>query len=280
MKLLENQTAVFNRTDRIEIPGQFIRPTETKAAEIIFKGLISGDWNSHIEEEQLMNAVLYVDVASILSDTRETITDCMDVFADDWEGRAVRLAPELVSGDHRVRMQVTIALPDSHKDAGRILAKSAERVIISGPDGDGTGDRSLLDVRKSEDLSDLYKLDIDSTQGPTLLVTATIPQKSWRELAEDPLFQYTVLPGIVRDVLHYLVYHPESRDTWGAPWLEYPGIKGHSIPDIEELIGVGDVIELFNAVDDYVSGATERFIDQQMLGQKLAGHYQNSKKGN
>ena len=135
MNVRDTQDAVFNRTGRIEIPVSHIR-RRVLSPGVHFDGLHQGDWSNRIDPTELASAVLYVDLRSLLLLRRECIAQPTRVFSQSWESYIFELPVELTSGEHQLKLQVTIALPADHADAGRILARSSEIILVSGPAGD------------------------------------------------------------------------------------------------------------------------------------------------
>ena len=231
-----SQDAVFNRTDRADIPVSHIR-RKVETGCVRFGGLHRGEWSEHLSASELAAAVLYVDIQSLLLLHRSQVEEVEPVFNAGWKGLQIAAPAELTSGDYRVTMQITIALRSDQPQAGRILARSSEIVLVEGPDGSGShGGPSLLKVRPAVDnIAELSKLEISEMEGPVLYVNKNISNLSWKELASDPMFKFSVFSGCVREILCYLVFNPESCGTWGAAWLALDGIKGREVVEIDGL---------------------------------------------
>jgi hypothetical protein len=184
------------------------------------------------------------------------------VFATSWEGIVVDLPVELTSGEHQLKLQITIALPTDHADAGRILARSSEIILVSGPEGaDGQGS-SLLPVRPApDDLPELSRLQIDEMEGPVLYVNTRIAGVSWRDLASDAKFKYGIFPNCVREILCYLVMTPETRSTWGAAWLALDGIRGLDLPEVDGL----PPRDAWQQMNDFADRGCEGLLEQADL---------------
>lgn len=258
------QNAVFNRTKRIDIPVSFV-DRGVEPGRIRFNGLHHGEWSSQLYSQELREAVLYVDIRSMLLLKRVTVSDPPQSFDSSWEGCSIEVPHELTNNDYRVRMQITIAFPPNHTDGGKIVARSSEIVIVNGPDQhEGTGS-SLLPVSPStDDIPELCRLAISESEGPVLYVNARIAGISWKELASDPKFKLSVFPGCVRDILRFLVFNPGCHSTWGAPWLELDGIRGRDIPDLDS-----NPQNVWKDLNDYVNSASEGLMEQLQLGTRL-----------
>jgi hypothetical protein len=261
-----HQDAVFNRTGRVEIPASHIR-RHVGIARIQFQGLHRGSWSKSLDEEELAAAILYVDIQSLLLTQRTRIETPIQVFEAAWGGIAVDVPNELTNGDHRVKLQITIALPSDHPQAGRILARSSEIVIVEGPDDGGGPGPSLLKVRPSPDeMQDLSRLEISEPEGPVLYVNAGIPGLSWKELASDPKFKHAIFSNCVREVLRHLIMNPESRSSWGAAWLSLDGIRGNDLPDVDDL----SAQEAWREAYDVAETICEHFLEHVELTRRFA----------
>ena len=231
-----SQDAVFNRTDRADIPVSHVRRRKVETGCVWFGGLHRGEWSEHLPPAELSAAVLFVDIQSLLLLQRSQVEKVDPVFNAAWDGLRIEVPAELTGGDYRVTMQITISLPFDHPQAGRILARSSQIVLVEGPDGPGSErGPSLLRVAPAVDeLPDLSRLEISETEGPVLYVNKDIPDLSWKELASDPMFKFSVFSGCVREILRYLVFNPECCGTWGAAWLALDGIKGRELPEVDD----------------------------------------------
>jgi len=170
MTLANQQNAVFNRTKRIEIPSSFVERS-VDSGRILFKCLRRGAWSELIEPQALADAVLYIDIHSLLLWKRETISDPRQVFEPGWKGCSVDVPKELTNNDHRVRLQITIAFPSNHEDAGRIIARTDELIVVEGPDQPGGSTGSLLPVSPTIDhIPELARLAISESDGKIFAV--------------------------------------------------------------------------------------------------------------
>lgn len=266
MKVADQQNAVFNRTERIDIPDSFI-DRDIEPGCIRLKRLRHGEWSSLIDPQHLVESVLHVDVLSLLLWKRSTVLDPNVCFEPAWGGCPMEVPSELTSNDYRVRMQITIAFPKGHADAGRIVARSSEIVVQQGPDQSGGTGGSLLPVSPAtDDIPELSRLAISENGGPVLCVNAAIAGISWKDLASDPKFKLAIFPDCVKEVLRYLVFNPGCRSTWGASWLDLDGIRGRDIPEIDVL----NPQEAWKDICDYVDAACEGFMEQLQLGNRLS----------
>jgi hypothetical protein len=261
MNVNSTQNDVFNRTGRLEIPNSHVR--RHVDGQIAFNGLHEGEWSSKIAPSDLDASVLYVDIRSLLFLQRREILNPAQVFDKNWTGCVFKVPGELMNGDYRVKLEVTIAFPAGHSKAGQIIARSNEIVVIEGPeDSEGEGS-SLLPVRPAADhIPDLSRLEVIEPEGPVLYVNSKIPELSWKELASDPRFKFGIFSSCVREILRYLAFNPGSRDTWGAPWLELDGIKGRDFPNLDD---VEDFHEASELVTEFVTTACDAFLEQLEL---------------
>lgn len=261
-----HQDAVFNRTGRVEIPSSHIR-RQMQPSRISFLGLFSGGWSELLEPDTLSHALLYVDIHSLLLTQRTTVSNPATAFEKSWEGVDISVPAELTSGDYRVKLQITIALPEDNPDSGRILARSSEIVIVQGPDDGGNDGPSLLKVRPSLDpMSDLSRLEISETEGPILYINKSIPGLSWKELASDPVFKHGIFSTCLREILRHLVIKADSQSSWGAAWLALKGIKGLDVPDVEDL----SVQDAWDEAHDFAESACEHLLEQVELTKRFA----------
>lgn len=266
MTVRKTQDVVFNRTGRVEIPASHVR-RKVESSRICFDGLHRGSWSDVLNASDLSQAVLYVDIQSLLLLQRTEVADPSEVFEASWSGLAIDVPNELTNGDYRVKLQITIAFPADHSEAGRILAQSNEIVIVEGPDTGGGRGPALLKVRPAaDDMPDLSRLEITETEGPVLYVSANIPGMSWRELAGDPKFKHSIFSSCVRDILRHLVINPEGRTTWGAAWLTLDGIRGHDLPDVDDL----SVQDAWTEAHDFADTACEHLLTHVELTRRFA----------
>jgi hypothetical protein len=266
MAIANNQNEVFVRSGRIEIPMAFIKQ-EVKPGLIGFNGLIHGEWSKSITKASLKTAALHVDIRSSLFWERTSVDSALKSFDAGWKGCLVKVPVELTAGDHRVKMQVTISLPEGGKDSGYIFAKSSEIVVVEGPTSDkGNKGSSLLPTRAAnESIPELWRLVIEP-KGPVLEINKDVAELSWRELVADPRFKLAVFPPVLRHILHFLVRNPAERSTWGTRWLELEGIKGRDIPEFDEDKEFADYME---EVEDYIENAANGFLLQVEIPKKF-----------
>ena len=269
------QNEVFNRTTRAEIPISCVR-REVKPRSINFKGLIKGEWSSSLEPSELAECVVHVDVRSVLLWKRETV-DCPDeVFKKKgWKGCSISVPPELTNRDYRVKLQVTISFPAGHAQAGRILARSSEIIVVEGPEEDnGTLGASILPVRPAaDDIPELWRLVMADT-GPAVEVSTHVPGLSWKALAVDPRFKLAIFPGCVREILRTLVLNPGYRTTWGARWLDLEGIRGRDLPELEE----SSLSDAADELDTFVKEACNALLSQMDIVEKLGNSLESVNK--
>ncbi len=264
----EHQDAVFNRTGRVEIPSSHIqRKVDLNPTRISLLRLFSGAWSECLDLSLLSAAVLHVDIHSLLLTHRATVSNPAAALEEGWSGVDISVPIELTNGDYRVKLQVTIALPGDHPDAGRIIARSGELVVVQGPEEGGSDGPSLLKVRPSlDDMADLSRLEITETEGPILYINTSIAGLSWKELASDPLFKHGIFSHCIREVLRHLVVNPDSRSSWGASWLALEGIRGRDLPDIGDL----SVQDAWRETHDFAEAACENLLEQVEFTKRFA----------
>lgn len=259
------QDAVFNRTGRIDIPLSHIR-RKVEQNKFRFEGLHSGAWCENVPPADLEASVLHVDVRSLLLLKRCTIDDVKPVLKPEWEGVDIEVPEEITEGDYRVTMQVAIAFPEHHPDAGRIIARSSDIVLIEGPGRSGDKGPSLLPVRPDKDgMPDLSRMEIAEDEGPVLYVNACLTGLTWKDLARDPKFRFAVFSACVREILQYLVFNATCRETWGKAWLNLEGVKGREIPEVEDL----PPHEAWNEAVDFASTACEGLVQHLNLADRF-----------
>jgi hypothetical protein len=260
----DSQDVVFNRTGRIEIPASHVR-REVIGNKVRFQGFHPGAWSEPLTPATLRPAVLHIDVDGLMNLERLTIQDIAPVFEPAWPGCELKLPDDVISSGSSVSIQLTLALPNTDPRAGLVLARSEKIVVIEGTKLEGIG-KSLLPVLPDLDgFNELYRLEISDETGPALKVNATIEGVSWRDLAYTPAFKFSILPGCVREILQYLVFHPSCRDEWGKPWLELDGVHGREIPDIEEK----SPIDAWTDARDYATNAVDAFTTKLKLAQRF-----------
>jgi hypothetical protein len=260
------QEIIFNRTGRFDIPASHVRRLP-EPGRIHFFGLHRGSWCEKLDEEELRKTVVHIDIHSIMLLKRSSIPDASKVFSNSWKGITILVPDELTNGDHRVKIQVTIAYPSSHQEAGKILARSEEIVILDGPDGPGSSGPSLLIVRPSPDsMDDLSRLRIDDTDGPILYINTGIPGISWRTLALDPAFKHGIFSSCIREIFRHLAVFIDSRTSWGERWLNLDGVRGLRLPNIEE----NPLVDAWQEIEQFADLACERLLTNAKLVEKFS----------
>ena len=260
------QNEVFNRTTRAEIPISCVR-RNVKPKIIKFNGLIEGDWSSSLDATELAECVVHVDVRSVLLWKRKTLDCSVEIFKKNgWKGCTISVPPELTNKDYRVKLQVTISFPAGHSQAGRILARSSEIIVVEGPqEAKGTLGASILPVRPAaDDIPELWRL-VMADSGPAVEVSTHVPGLSWKALAVDPRFKLAIFPECVRKILRALVLNPGCRTTWGARWLDLEGIRGRDLPELEEL----SLSQAADQLDAFVQEACDGLLSQMDIVEKL-----------
>ena len=231
-----SQSAVFNRTGRQRILADCVG-FRFDGEVLRIQRLSGDDWSGGVEPGLLGAAVLHFDVRSLLYEARRSLPMTEVVLGDGWNGIDIKLASVLFEAGYRIKLQVTIALPATHADGGRILARSEELVVRDGDigeeDDDGKGG-SLLPTRPDPQLESLCRLEFEHT-GPVLLVNSSVQGVSWREIATNPYFKHGVFLTCLEQVLlHIALTDAEDRPAWTERWLSLPGVVGTDVEVAEE----------------------------------------------
>ncbi len=225
------QSDVLKRTDRRELPvGCVLRSMVVQ--ELRIHGLVGGDWSQGLDRALLSQAWVFADVTSSFHSIRRGRRDALGALGRGWGDLVAELPKQLTSGDHRVRVAVTVALPETHANGGGIVARSPEFVIVEGPKG-AAGGQSILPVRPSESLSGLCRLVIEDLDGPVLYVSSRLQGLNWKDVARQPHFKFGVLEGCVRQILLHIACRQESVERWAQAWLQLPGVNGRDLPELE-----------------------------------------------
>jgi len=112
-----------------------------------------------------------------------------------------------------------VRVVDESQLVGKILA-SANRLRPSG-DQRSKGRRAILPVRSTDLGSELWKLEIDEDDGPTLCVSNKLPSLK-EQVKSDPIYAALILPHVVRLVVTNIVESGESAEgDWVGDWSEW-----------------------------------------------------------
>ena len=233
MSVKASQSKVFPRTGRKRILSQDVQ-WDVLEGGFAVRG-VTGSWVQGVDADLLEKAELHLDLRSLLYALRSSVAIASGVLEDGWKGCDIKVPPDLLTGDYRVKLQVSVVLPVPHECAGRILAKSEEIILLKGPDGDG-GDEgkggSLLTTVPDPDLRSLCQLDIDD-QGPTFRVLSELDKIPWRVIATSASFKFGVAPLCLEQILIYIWLHYENQQPWMERWLQMDGVR-----EVEELIDI------------------------------------------
>jgi hypothetical protein len=116
-----------------------------------------------------------------------------------------------------IQFRVLVTASDS---SGRILA-SADG-LRPAKQGEGADRQPLLPLRETDLGNELWKVTVDFSAGPTLLVNNRIPGLA-TNIRTLPLFQGLILPHAFRTVLQNLGApgEDEGDDNWGGDWRKF-----------------------------------------------------------
>jgi hypothetical protein len=225
------QSNTFNQTARQKIPAkavgwEFDKHRSVLHVTSICRG-VAGKWCERVDASLLQDAVVHFDIRSLLYQERKSrrITD--GVLDDGWQGLEIPFQRAVLESGCRVKMEISVCLPEAHREAGRIVASAEEMVILAGDDGsdddDGNGSGSLLSTKPDRDLKSLCQLDITHT-GPKLLVNSAVDGVTWHEIATDPCFKFGLFSACVERVLIHIAL--SDHQPWMDGWLELDGVGG------------------------------------------------------
>ncbi len=225
------QNDVLKRTDRRELPVGCVSRSMS-GHELRIHGLLAGQWEQGLDRALLAQAWVFVDVTSSFYSIRRGRHDAFEALGREWGDLVVELPLQLVSGDHRVRVAVTVALPETHSNGGSIVARSPDFVAVDGPKGAG-GRQSILPVRPSVSVPGLCRLVIEDLEGPVLEISNRLQGVNCKDVARQPFFKFGVLESCVRQVFMHIACRRESVGPWAQVWLQVPGVKGRDLPELE-----------------------------------------------
>jgi hypothetical protein len=263
-----HQQLVLGRTGRRVLPvGCVSRDLERD--RVLIHGLLRGEWCQDLGDSLLAEAWVHVDLKSAYFSTRHSRPDASKALGHDWGDLILELPGDLGSGEHRIRIAVTVALPGAHGNGGRILARSPDIVLVEGPDG-GAGRASILPIRPSESVAGICRLQISEDEGPVLEVSKRVQGLGWKELARNPYFKFGVLAGCIQQVLLHLAFQRDGTPGWGEAWLGLPGVKGRDLPDLED----GNPEEAYRQASEWALECSEACVtalDLEELFREAAG---------
>lgn len=224
MTIKSMQSRVISLTGRKRILREDVRFSVVGDSVLIER--VQGMWSADVDPAWLAAAELHADVRSLQFALRATVPMSEGVLREEWQGASIEMPGGLLSGDYRVKLQVSVVLPASHERAGRILAKSEEMIILEGPDGPapalGQGG-SLLPAVPDAGLDNLCSLEIGH-KGPRLLVRSELDRVPWRTFAGSAAFKFGVFPLCLEQVLMHIALSDE--ESWMRRWLDLDGVKG------------------------------------------------------
>ena len=156
-----------------------------------------------------------------------------------------------------IRFRVLVIAADG---SGQILA-SAEG-LRPAQRGDGPDRQSLLPLRETDLGSELWKIEVDERNGPTLSVNNRVPGLA-AEIRSSPLLQGAILPHAFRLILQKLpsVGEDEGDELWGKDWRKF----------LEEL---GIMVEAEDRddpdlLDDWVESAVAAFCELKKFASRV-----------
>ena len=240
MSAKSTQNRVFSRTGRKRILKGDVQFSDDGGSLLIER--VKGGWVEGIDQGWLEQAEVHLDVRSLLYAQRETVQIQDGVLSDDWKGAAIKMPKGFLSGDYRVKLQVSVVLPPSHDNAGRILAKSEEVIIHAGPVGPDTDTGeggSLLHAVPDASLDNICSLEIGH-KGPKLLVRSELERVPWKTFAASAAFKFGVFPLCLEQVLIHIALSDEQ--PWMQKWRALDGVKGteHEIQEDDGLAAAYD----------------------------------------
>ena len=156
-----------------------------------------------------------------------------------------------------IRFRVLVIAADG---SGQILA-SAEG-LRPAQKGDGPDRQSLLPLRETDLGSELWKIEVDERNGPTLSVNNGIPGLA-AEIRNSPLLQGIILPHAFRLILQKLpaAGEDEEDEVWGADWRKFLQELG---VDVE-----ADDRDDPDVLEDWVESAVTKFCELKKFASRV-----------
>ena len=170
------------------------------------------------------------------------------------------------SGSVLFRLKVV----DNELEPGKILG-SAER--LQPKDGeDSENRRSIFPVLYSDLEEDVWKVEIEYGDGPTLILNKRIPDFSY-ELRKSPMIQGILLPAALRFVLEELVRSSETGESedesdWKEKWLRYCDVELGVKNDPRDLSGD-------EAKKDWIDYAAKKFCAKYQFAGRIKDSSEN-----
>jgi hypothetical protein len=166
------------------------------------------------------------------------------------------------SGSVLFRLKVV----DSDGVSGKLIG-SAESLRPGSRDED-TGRRSIFPIIEGDLGDEVWRVKIDDTTGPVLLLNFRIPGFK-HKILENPLLQGILLPAAFRIVLEYLAKNPDfdedADESWKVMWLKY----------IKEQFGIDDELSELEVDDlrEWVDGTVASFCQWRGFINKISTEF-------
>ena len=155
-----------------------------------------------------------------------------------------------------------VKVVDRSVDGGRLLA-SAERIP---PKDESEEDRdSLINVRTRDIGDQTWRVDPVSDSKPELTLNNRIPNAIGK-IKHNPLFQGLVLPGVIREVLTWILWNNDEGvedQSWQKQWLSFSeqmaGEKPKQDADPQE-------------ITEWINDVVRAFCSKHKLCERMVGH--------
>lgn len=172
---------------------------------------------------------------------------------------------ELNEIDRSVDVLFRVKVFDRDATPGKLLG-AAERISPQEADNPD-GKRKLFPVKERDLGAEVWRVECEDEQRPTLILNNRIPGLSHRIL-QNPLAQGLLLPEAMRIVLQYLVADPvgaeEGEDDWKGEWVRFTR-ETLGLP--EDLDALSDMTEEARA--EWVKEAIRAFCELRGFVEKI-----------
>ena len=146
----------------------------------------------------------------------------------------------------------------SGDNEGKLLA--AADGLRATADGESADRVALLPVRPSDLGQLLWRLDIDDTGFPSLLINKLVPM-GWNEFARQPMFRALVFPEVTRRVAMWVVGNladvADNPESPAAPWVQY--FKAELGQDLLDMSVPSDEADRQEWARDWADEVAEKF---------------------
>ena len=157
-----------------------------------------------------------------------------------------------------------VLITETSDDVGRLLA-SAEGIQPKTSE-EKEGQEPLIHLR-GKDLGSLsWRLDLSTAlDKPQLIVNNRIPG-FLSSIKHDPVYQGLIFPGIIREILNYILEDHDSdedeggEDRWQSKWLTFA-----------KIFADGEILEDNDMDDrrDWVDGVVSEFCREKQISEKI-----------